>query len=416
MGEVARACLARYLAIQASRRPPSETSSFAVSEEEAELAAKPSRFSPPEDFPLEGERIGAAAAALDEALAAAPEPRLARLQRVCQLGHLDLLIVCVLLAPELDHELERAYTFALDDFTRKRPRPRVRRADDRRRRRRDDRSRADPVRRRRTAAPLRRGRGRPRPTCRRSCARCGSPTGSSRSCAATTRSTSSCAAASGSAARSLRADDVVMNPELVAADRRARSRRSGRRALLLAGPEGVGRGLAVEALIGRARARRAARRSRRASSPRARSPSGSPPRCARPRCATPRRSSTAAASIDDAPRALVQAIADRASTSLAVPVVFAFDGAPRLARARRSPSSSSSTCRRRRSASALELWRRALPPALAEPDDLETVASRYAFTGATIARAAHRAGRARAAARSGDARASRSTTSATPRA
>ena len=61
MGEVARACLARYLAIQASRRTPSETSGFAVSEEEAELAAKPSRFSPPEDFPLEGERIGAAA-------------------------------------------------------------------------------------------------------------------------------------------------------------------------------------------------------------------------------------------------------------------------------------------------------------------------------------------------------------------
>ncbi|HEY6174882.1 MAG TPA: ATP-binding protein, partial [Kofleriaceae bacterium] len=39
----------------------------------------------------------------------------------------------------------------------------------------------------------------------------------------------------------------------------------------------------------------------------------------------------------------------------------------------------------------LELWRRALAGAAVAPDDLEIVASRYAFTGATIARAAHRA-------------------------
>ncbi|MBA3538241.1 MAG: ATP-binding protein, partial [Deltaproteobacteria bacterium] len=38
----------------------------------------------------------------------------------------------------------------------------------------------------------------------------------------------------------------------------------------------------------------------------------------------------------------------------------------------------------------LDLWGRALP-GLVEPTDLETVASRYAFTGATIAHAAHRA-------------------------
>ena len=39
----------------------------------------------------------------------------------------------------------------------------------------------------------------------------------------------------------------------------------------------------------------------------------------------------------------------------------------------------------------LELWRRALAGAAIATDDLEIVASRYAFTGATIARAAHRA-------------------------
>jgi SpoVK/Ycf46/Vps4 family AAA+-type ATPase len=42
----------------------------------------------------------------------------------------------------------------------------------------------------------------------------------------------------------------------------------------------------------------------------------------------------------------------------------------------------------------LELWRRALAGAAIAADDLEVVASRYAFTGATIARAAHRAAQA----------------------
>src|SRR6478672_10715071 len=74
----------------------------------------------PVEHPAETAAVAAAQTALTRALAEKPEPLLARLARVLALGELDVAIVCVLLAPELDHDLERAYTFAVDDFTRKR--------------------------------------------------------------------------------------------------------------------------------------------------------------------------------------------------------------------------------------------------------------------------------------------------------
>ena len=383
---MARACLARYLAIQASRRTPSETSGFAVSEEEAELAAKPSRFSPPEDFPLEGERIGAAAAALDEALAAAPEPRLARLQRVCQLGHLDLLIVCVLLAPELDDELERGYMFALDDFTRKRPDLRfVARmlgglddaTVDRVLTRFDD------------TAPLRRY-GVVAVTAADVPSQLRSVRLADRIVAFLRGHDTIDELVRGHVRlgrEALRVDDVVMSPELVTQIGRALLEAIRPPRLLLAGPDGVGRGLAVEALMAGAgrdvlRVDLAGIAAEGAIADRV---------AAALREAALR---DAAAILDggdlgdDAPRALVQAIASGIE-GLSVPVVFAFECHPgwlvRAVPELVELDVPAPTFRER-----AELWRRALH-GLAEPADVETVASRYRFTGATIAHAAHRA-------------------------
>jgi SpoVK/Ycf46/Vps4 family AAA+-type ATPase len=96
------------------------------------------------------------------------------------------------------------------------------------------------------------------------------------------------------------------------------------------------------------------------------------------------------AAIDrDVPRAVVHAIAD-GTAELAVPVVFAFTGHPswliEAVPALIEIDVPAPMFRER-----LELWRRALAGAAIAADDLEVVASRYAFTGATIARAAHRA-------------------------
>jgi SpoVK/Ycf46/Vps4 family AAA+-type ATPase len=94
----------------------------------------------------------------------------------------------------------------------------------------------------------------------------------------------------------------------------------------------------------------------------------------------------------DAPRALVHAIANSIA-DLAVPVVFTLtthpswlvEVVPALIELDVPPP----MFRER-----LELWRRALPGSMVTAEDLEIVASRYAFTGATIARAAHRAAQA----------------------
>jgi SpoVK/Ycf46/Vps4 family AAA+-type ATPase len=96
------------------------------------------------------------------------------------------------------------------------------------------------------------------------------------------------------------------------------------------------------------------------------------------------------AAIDrDAPRAVVHAIADT-TAELAVPVVFTFTSHPswlvEVVPALVELDIPAPLFRER-----LELWRRALTGAAVTAEDLETVASRYAFTGATIARAAHRA-------------------------
>jgi DNA polymerase III delta prime subunit len=405
MGEVARACLARYLAIRTSRRSGSATSPFAVSEQEAELAARPAHFAPPEELPIETERIGEATEALEQTLGATPEPRLARLMRVCQLGQLDMRILCVLLAPELDDDIERGYMYALDDFTRKRPDLRfvarmIGGTDaalvDRVLTRFDD------------AAPLR----------RHGVVVLGASDGPSQlrqvrladRIVAFFRGHDTIDELVRGHVRlgrdSMHVDQVVMSPELVTQIRRALLESFRPPRLLLAGPEGTGRGLIVEALMAEAGrevlrvdlagiAGIAGIAAIAAIAGPAAEASAAHPIAERVAAALREAALRDAAVIldgagagDDLPRSLVQAIAGGVE-ALSVPIVFAFEGHPgwlvRTVPELVELDVPAPSFRERH-----ELWRRSLE-GLADSGDLETVASRYRFTAATIAHAAHRA-------------------------
>ena len=92
----------------------------------------------------------------------------------------------------------------------------------------------------------------------------------------------------------------------------------------------------------------------------------------------------------EVPRAMINAITDGLA-DLAVPVVFTLSGHPTwLVQA--VPSLVELDVPPPSFRERLDLWTRALPPPLASPEHLEIVASRYAFTGGVIARAAGRAG------------------------
>ncbi|HUJ57628.1 MAG TPA: AAA family ATPase [Kofleriaceae bacterium] len=384
--ELARALLSRFLVIHAHRRRLAGGSAFGPSSEEvaqtltggAELAAA---------IPAEDARVTGAAAALAAALALEPDAPLARLVRVFSLDELDTAIVSVLLAPELDHELERAIAFALDDFTRKRVdlgflarligghEPALH---DRVLTRLDD------------GAPLRRHGV--------------IALGSAEHVPASMRTLR----LADRAVAFLRGHDtidelvrttvrlsypvplqaIVMAPELIAQIRRALEGGIAPR-VLLAGPDGCGRAMVVEALLAE-RGMRAVRIDLAAIA--------SEDRIADKINAALREAALrdAAAILDggtaikdEVPRALAQAIAD-GSAGLAVPLVFTLSSRPAwmvnaipdLLELDIPPPS----FRER-----LTLWTRELPPPLADAADLETVAARYAFTGATIARAARRA-------------------------
>ena len=388
--ELARAYLSRYLVIHAQRRR-SQASAFGPSSGEvAELLAGPRTIEA--QVVVEDERVAAAERAFDAALAARPEPLLARLARVFSLTPLDLRIVCMLLAPELDHELERAYTFALDDFTRKRPdigfiarllAP-------------TDRARADEVLTRFDDASLLRRHGIV------ALSAAGDASSTMRSARVTDRIVAFLRGHDTldelvvGFVRIVRdppaVSDVIMNAELLG--RIARSLDQPKTLggghpvrVLLAGPEGSGRAMAVAALygaIGRLVLRvdlagivadgRIAERL------------GAALREAALR--------DAAVVLDcgtaldgEVPRTLVHAIA-QATSGLTVPIVFTCGAHPSwlvqqttdLVELDVPPP----TFRER-----LALWRRLLPDA--DLADLETVASRYAFTGSAIARAAARA-------------------------
>ncbi|HEY0989699.1 MAG TPA: hypothetical protein VGD80_21675, partial [Kofleriaceae bacterium] len=401
---VARAYLSRFLAVFAQRRRLNTGSSFGPSSEEVAVALGGNV--PLEHDPAKDQEVTDALGRLKQLIASRPEPLLARLVRVFTLSELDLAIVCVLLAPELDHELERAYAFALDDFTRKRGDigfvARVIAAGDpatidRVLLRFDD------------AAPLRRlgvvivGQAGDVPATMR-------PARLADRIVAFLRGHDTVDELVHGLVRidelAPRRTDVVMNPELVQRIARALDDGPAPR-VLLAGPEGAGRALVAEALFGE-RGRSSVRIDLAGivaeGFGQTAGPLGSMARGGKiaERVAAALREAAlrdAAAILDggtaidrDAPRAVVHAIAS-STADLAVPVVFTFASHPswlvEVVPALIELDVPPPMFRER-----LELWRRALPGSMVTAEDLEIVASRYAFTGATIARAAHRAAQA----------------------
>ncbi|HMG20730.1 MAG TPA: AAA family ATPase, partial [Kofleriaceae bacterium] len=385
--ELARAYLARFLAVYAQRRRLSGGTSFGPTSEEVAVAL--GGRVPLEHDPAKDQEVAAALARLKQALAERPEPLLARLVRVFTLSELDLAIVCVLLAPELDHELERAYAYALDDFTRKRGDigfvARVIAAGDgptidRVLLRFDD---AEPLRRLGVVTVSAAG---DLPATMRAARLADRIVGFLRGHDTVDELVHGLVRIHELAPRRT---DVVMDPELVQRIARALDEQRGAPRLLLAGPEGAGRGLIAEALFGE-RGRTSVRIDL----------AGivAEGKVAERIAAALREAALrdAAAIIDggtaidrDAPRAVVHAIAN-STAELAVPVVFTLTSHPswlvEVVPALIEIDVPAPLFRER-----LELWRRALAGVAITGDDLEVVASRYAFTGATIARAAHRA-------------------------
>jgi SpoVK/Ycf46/Vps4 family AAA+-type ATPase len=384
---LARAYLARFLAANAQRRTLRDSSRFGPTSDEVAIALG-GQLGAAYDPALDA-AVVAATQAVKRALAARPEPLLARLVRVFTLSDTDLAIVCLLLAPELDHDLERAFVYALDDFTRKRGDigflARVIAANepaviDRILLRFDD------------AAPLR---------------RLGVVTVTP---LADVPATMRPARLADRIVGFLRGHDtvdelvhgyvrigelapcradVVMDGELVQRIARALDDRHAPPRVLLAGPEGAGRALIAEALFGE-RGRTCVRIDLAAIA--------GEPRMAERIAAALREAALrdAAAILDGAsvidresPRVLVHAVAD-ALAELAVPVVFTFTSHPswlvETVHGLVELDVPAPTFRER-----LELWRKAIVGAAITDEDLEIVASRYAFTGATIMRAAHRA-------------------------
>jgi SpoVK/Ycf46/Vps4 family AAA+-type ATPase len=388
--DFARAVFARFLAIHAKRGKLTGRSGFGVSGEEIAATLGTPVELPMGSLDAEDARLSAATQALRAAVTATPEPLLGRLVRVFSLTPMDLMIVALLLAPELEHELERVVSYALDDFTRKRPDigfvARVLGM--------GDDAHADGVLRRfQDGAPLRRhgivtvGPQAPETSSAMRPVRLADRIVSFLRGHDTVDELVHGIARIG--ARHVKIEDIVMNPEIVARIGRALDPRSGPPRVLLAGPEGAGRSLVVEALLsaqgkdcvkidlagvlaeGRIEERIAAALREAA---------------LRDAVAIFDGGST----IDkDVPRPLVLAISDGIE-DLTVPIVFTLTSHPTwLVGAVASLVEldvPAPTFRER-----LQLWGQALPPPLATEEQLETVASRYAFTGGVIKRAAGRA-------------------------
>ncbi|MCX5741659.1 MAG: ATP-binding protein [Proteobacteria bacterium] len=379
--DLARAYLARYLTMNADRRRArGSASQLGVREDEVLLALEP----PPAPTPLAdstGPAISAFSASLEQG------SPLGRLRDVFALHPLDLAILAVLLAPELDHELERAFTFALDDFTRKRPDVafvcRLIGANDpflveRVLARFDE---AAPLRRHGLIALAAQGESAASMRTVRTADRIvayvrGHDTIDElvRGCVKLPRF------------RPARAQ-IVMDPALV--ERIARAVLVPTARVLLAGPNGVGRATVTEVVFGE-RDRDVVRVDLEALIT-------DGPRIAERVAASVREAALRDAAIvfeggeldREVPRALAQAIYD-ASIDLAVPMVFALRGHPGwLVNAVANLVELDiplPTFRER-----LELWGRALPAPLVDPPDLDVVASRYSFAAGTIAGAARRA-------------------------
>ncbi len=388
--ELARALLSRFVVAHAHRKRLAGGSAFGPTSEEVATSLRGGLGEPAADSQVEDARVVAAQIALAESLSREPAAPLARLCRVFWLEPLDLAIVATLLAPELDHELERTFAFAIDDFTRKRvdigflarliggaDEPAI----DRVLMRVDE---GSPLRRH---AVIALGAVAETPGSMRSVRLAdrivaflrGHDTVDElvRGAVRVTREPAALGA-------------VVMAPELVTQIRRALGGVGGAAPrVLLAGPEGAGRAMVVEALlaerdVGVVRIDLAA--------------IATEDRIGDRFAAALREAALrdAAAILDagsgfkeDVPRALAQAIVDAAS-GLAVPLVFTLPTRPPWL-AQIIPDLLELDVPAPSFRERVELWRRAQPAPLADAADLETVAARYAFTGATIARVARRA-------------------------
>ncbi|MBA3460595.1 MAG: AAA family ATPase [Deltaproteobacteria bacterium] len=388
--DFARAALARFLAANAQRGKLTGRSGFGVSGEEIAATLGASVELPAGSLDAEDVRLRAAAEALRVAATSKPEPLLGRLARVFSLTRTDLQIVSLLLAPELEHDLERVISYALDDFTRKRPDlgfvARVLGG--------GDDTQADAVLRRfQDGAPLRRhgivtvGPQAPETSSAMRPVRLADRIVSFLRGHDTVDELVHGIARIG--ARRVTLDEIVMNPEIVARIRRALDHRSGPPRVLLAGPEGVGRSLVVEAILG-AQGKDCVK----IDLPGVLAEGRIEERIAAALREAALRDAVAifdgGSAIDkDVPRALVLAISDGIE-DLAVPIVFTLTTHPTwLVGAVASLVEldvPSPTFRER-----LTLWGQVLPPPLATEEQLETVASRYAFTGGVIKRAAGRA-------------------------
>ncbi|HEY4239634.1 MAG TPA: AAA family ATPase [Kofleriaceae bacterium] len=398
VGDLARAYVARYLAMRAHKRPVSSGSAFGpnVDEITRTLAEGTPRVpeivpeAPSAEVAAADAKLATAAAAFEHALAQKPEPRLARLIRVFGLQPLDAVIIALLFAPELDHELERAYTFAVDDFTRKRGDvgffSRVISA-------RDPRVADLVLLRFDDAAPLRRhaivtlAAGTDVPATMRPVRLADRIVGFLRGHDNVDELVHGYVRLQG---RAPKRAELVMRPDLIEQVSRALDGRAGVPRVLLAGPEGAGRALVAEIVLaeqgrGSVRIDLAALRD----DPKAHDRLEAALREAALR--------DAAAILDggsvidrEVPRNFALAVGD-AISDVRVPVVFTLIGhptwlvenVPSLLELDIPPP----TFRER-----LVLWARMLPQPLASAEDIEIVASRYAFTAATIARAANRAG------------------------
>ena len=383
--ELTRAVLQAFLAT-APRRASGQ---FGPSAEEILQTLQPVVAAAPAAPSPERARVVAAHHALAAALRAEPHAPLAQLIRAYHLGELDVTLLALLLAPELEHDLERAISFAIDDFTRKRPDvgflTRAVSAG-------DTTLASQVLERFDEAAPLRRhglitvGTVAEQPLSMRPVWLAdrvvayvrGQDTVDElvRGCVRVTR-------------RALTREALVMSPAIIDQIERALAGEGAPARLLLAGPDGAGRALAVEALLadrgigvvridlaaivrdGRLHERLAAALREAALREAAAILEGG-------------------TTIDnDAPPALVYALAD-ALHELAIPVVFTFAGHPAWL-AEVVPDLVELDVRGPTFRERVLLWRRALPPPLASEADLEAVAGRYGFTGGTIARTARRA-------------------------
>jgi hypothetical protein len=124
VGAVARAMLRRAMVAQAGTRAPSGNSALTVAATEVVRLLSDARPAGAGELATElAARDAEVAGALAELRAWLPAglPRLAALLRAAALGDVELAIITALLAPELDAEFERAYAYAMDDFSRKRP-------------------------------------------------------------------------------------------------------------------------------------------------------------------------------------------------------------------------------------------------------------------------------------------------------